>query len=85
MVACLRLGSGDTEATSCQFDTAAYLAQPCLNPSETGLDKSVLCICRYHFDLSNQAFGMIANINDGVVGVYYRQVGCSERRDPFSE
>lgn len=28
----------------------------------------------YHFDLSNSAFGKIANINDGVVGIYYRQV-----------
>lgn len=37
-----------------------------------------MCRCcgdMYHFDLSNQAFGKIANINDGVVGIYYRQVG----------
>jgi hypothetical protein len=40
------------------------------------LDEFRCCGDQYHFDLSNQAFGKIADLSKGVVGIYYRQVGC---------
>lgn len=39
------------------------------------------CGDAYHFDMSNQAFGKIADLSKGVVGIYYRQVSLRGREE----
>ncbi|KAG2452438.1 hypothetical protein HYH02_002681 [Chlamydomonas schloesseri] len=49
---------------------------PCNYPNNAYSNKRWCCGDMRHMDLSYIAFGKIANLNQGVIGIKYRQVSC---------
>ncbi|KAG2500001.1 hypothetical protein HYH03_002283 [Edaphochlamys debaryana] len=57
-------------------------ACPCRYPNNEYSNKRWCCGDQNHIDISEEAFRQLADLNLGVIGLYYRQVDCSTAGSP---